>query len=403
MNRKQFLILLVLLVVLGGAGLLLRKNQDIAANTGEQGAGQKLLGDKFPINDVAHLVIKHGTNELNLVKKDDRWRVRERSDYAANFTQIGDFLLKAAELKVVQSDEVAASELARLELTPPGPATNSGILVELKDKDDKTLKSLTLGKKHVRKSAQMSQFGDEGFPDGRYLLAGTDTKHALLVSDALLSIEAKPENWIKKDFFKIERPKAISVTYAAATNSWKLVRDTETGDWKLADAKAEEKLDATKVSGVTAPFASPSLNDVALSSAKPADYGLDQPTTVAVETFDDFAYTVTVGKKVGEDYALTVAVVANFPKERTPGKDEKPEDKDKADKAFKDRQKTLEDKLKEAKNFEQWIYLVPSWSVDPVLKNRKDLFEEKKDETKPADPGAPTAPGAPVLLPPPAK
>ena len=401
MNRKQFLLLLVLLVVLGGAGLLLQKNRDTAANTGEQGAGQKLLGEKFPVNDVAHIVVKHGTNELNLVKKDDRWRVRERSDYSANYSSIGDFLLKAAELKVVQADEIGASELGRLELAS-GNATNSGTVVELKDKDDKTMRSITLGKKHVRKSAQMSQFGDEGFPDGRYVMTAGDTHHALLINDPLTTLEAKPEQWLKKDFFKIERPKAITVTFPEATNSWKLTRDTESGEWKLADAKPAEKLDTTKVSGVTSPFASPTLNDVALSTAKPEEFGLDHPTTVVVETFDDYTYTVNVGKKVGEDYSLSMTVSANFPKERNPAKDEKPEDKDKADKAFKDRQKTLEDKLKDAKNFEKWIYLVPSWNIDPVLKQRKDLFEEKKEEAKPgaapADAAAPSGiPGLPQL------
>ena len=40
-------------------------------------------------------------------------------------------------------------------------------------------------------------------------------------------------------------------------------------------------------------------------------------------------------------------LAANFPKERIPAKDEKPEDKDKADKAWKDRQKQLEDKVKQ--------------------------------------------------------
>ncbi len=42
---------------------------------------------------------------------------------------------------------------------------------------------------------------------------------------------------------------------------------------------------------------------------------------------------------------MVVAVTAQIPKERTPGKDEKPEDKAKLDKEFKEKQKKLEDKL----------------------------------------------------------
>jgi len=55
----------------------------------------------FAVNDVAHIVVKQGTNELNLAKK-DIWRVRERENYPANYSEISDFLLKARDLKIVQ-------------------------------------------------------------------------------------------------------------------------------------------------------------------------------------------------------------------------------------------------------------------------------------------------------------
>jgi hypothetical protein len=385
MNRKQFGILLVLLIVLGGAGWLVQKNRNHESGSGEQGAGQKLLGENFPINDVAHISIKQGTNELNLVKKDDLWRVRERNDYPANFSDISSFLLKARELKVVQVEQIGVSQLPRLELTPPGPATNSGVLLELKDKEEKNIRALTLGKKHVRKpqGAQAAQFGDAGYPDGRYVMLAGNNQNALLIGDPLGNVEAKPEQWLKKDFFKVERPKAIAVAFAETTNSWKLVRDTETGDWKFAEAKPEEKLDSTKASGVTSPFTAPSFNDVVALSAKPEDNGLDKPTVITVDTFDDFTYTVKVGRKSGDDYPITVTVAANFPKERTRAKEEKPEDMVQADKAFAERQKQLEEKLKAAKFFEQRTYLVPSYNIDPILKERKDLLVDKKEEAKP--------------------
>ena len=86
-------------------------------------------------------------------------------------------------------------------------------------------------------------------------------------------------------------------------------------------------------------------------TAKPEDNGLDKPTVVTIETFDDFTYTINVGKKTGDECALTMKVAANFPKERVPLKDEKPEDKDKFDKAYAERQKKLEETLKQAKAF----------------------------------------------------
>lgn len=383
MNRKQFAILVVLLVVLGGAGYFVEQSRNRAAGAGEQGAGQKLLGDKFPVNDVAHISIKQGTNELNLVNQSDLWRVRERDNYPANFNQISETLLKARDLKVVQVESVGASQLPRLQLAA-GQGTNAGVVVDLQNKDGKSLKTLTLGKKHSAKPQRGQQmgFGDEGFPDGRYVMVGSNSQQALLVADPLNNLEPKPEEWLDKDFFKIERPKTIEVVYPVATNSWKITRDTESGDWKLADAKGDEKLDAARASGVSNPFSSPTFNDVLSPKSSPAESGLDKPTIVTVETFDDFIYTVKVGAKKEDNLSIMVSVAANFPKERVPAKDEKPEDKAKADKAWAERQKQLEDKLKQNKKYENWTYLVSNWTVDPVLKERKDLLVEKKEEPK---------------------
>src|SRR6185437_1220918 len=125
MNRKQFGILIVLLIVLGGAGWLVKQARDRAAGAGEQGAGQKLVGESFPINEVTHISIRQGANELNLIKKNDLWRVSERYDYPANFSAISDFLLKLRDLKVIQSEVIGASQLPRLQLAPPGSGTNS--------------------------------------------------------------------------------------------------------------------------------------------------------------------------------------------------------------------------------------------------------------------------------------
>src|SRR5882672_1644751 len=157
MNRKQLAILLVLVIVLGGAGLVLRKKQSASWTGGDPSIGKKPLSD-LAINDVTHISLKQDTNELNLVKKDDLWRVRERNDYPANYSEISDFLLKVRDLKIVQSDKVGPSQLARYSLGP-GTGSNSVLVVEFKDQADKTLKSLLLGKKHMKKSDRPSPFG----------------------------------------------------------------------------------------------------------------------------------------------------------------------------------------------------------------------------------------------------
>jgi len=385
MNRNQLVVLLILVVVLGGAGVMLHNRQKSSWQGANPSAGKKLLGD-FPINDVAHIQIKQGTNDLDLAKKEDIWRVRVRNDYPANYSEISDLLIKLGDLKIVQSEPVGQSQLAKLGLVP-GAATNSALVVDFKDKNDKPMRSLLLGKKHMKKSNRPSPMGDMddeegggGWPDGRYVKVGADSKDVDLISDALDKVDTRPEQWLNKDFFKAEKVRSVAVNFPVATNSWKLSRETENGEWKLADAKPTEQLDNSKASGVGNSLASPSFNDV--SMAKPEELGLDKPTTVTCDTFDNFTYTLKVGQKTNDNLPLIISVVADLSKERTPGKDEKPEDKDKLDKEFKENQKKLGEKLTQEKAFEKWTYLVSNFTLDSLLKERSQLLVEKKEEPK---------------------
>jgi hypothetical protein len=281
-----------------------------------------------------------------------------------------------------------------LELVPPdkGPGT----LVEFKDKSGKVINSVLLGAKSMKQGGGDSPFGGGGFPDGRYVMLGSDVKTVALVAEAFSNVEAKPEDWLdKKEWFKVEKLKSVSVTAASPTNSWKLSRESETGEWKLADAKAGELLDNAKSGSASSALSYPSFADIATNTA-PAATGLDKPIVARLETFDGFLFTAKVGKAEGENHYFQIAAEGQFPKERTPGKDEKAEDKEKLDKEFAESVKKLQDKLKAVKAHEKWTYLVSKWTVDAFLKERKDLLADKKEEPA-AD--APAAPLAPTIAP----
>ena len=394
MNRNQFSLLLFLVVVLGIAGLMVYNKQNSVGGPGNSAMGKKLLPN-LPVNDVAVIALKQGTNQVNLAKKDGTWRVRERKDYPANYSEISDFLIKASDLKIVQSESIGPSQLGRLELAP-GQGTNAALEVAFKDQSDKQIQAVLLGKKHMQKSKTPSPYGDMGdggFPDGRYVQVAGHSGTVDVISDALSNIEPKPDQWLNKDFFKVDKVRSIAVAFQEPTNSWKLSRETETGEWKLADAKPTEQLDSSKTSSVSNPLSSPSFTDVDTSSA-PDQLGLDKPTVVTLNTFDNFTYTLKVGQKTNDNYPMIMAVAAQISKERTPGKDEKSEDKDKLDKQFKEQQKKLEDKLAQEQAFQNWTYLVSSWTLDPLLKTRTQLLVEKKEEPKKEEPKKDDKPAA---------
>jgi len=386
MNRKQFLTLIVLGLVVGGLGVYFyNKNKESFTQSSFQ-TGQKVIKD-FPLNDIAQVRIKATTNEVNLVRGADGWTVKERWNYPANFSEISEFLRKMWELKPVQDVDVGKSQYGRLDLISPAEtqATNTATLVEFKGTNAANLKSILLGKKVTKESAG-GQFGGGGeFPVARYVLVPENPPKVWLVNETFSSIDTKPEQWLNKDFFKVEKVKSVSVTYPEKpTNSWSVFRETETGDWKMTDAKEGENFDHSKASGLNYALSSPSFNDIASPELKPEQTGLAQPTVAKLETFEGFVYTVNIGAKTNDDNSfLNVKVAGNFTKERTPGKDEKPEDKAKLEKEFTEKTDKLKEKLKNEEKLEKWTYLVSKWTVDSLLKERKDFMAEKKEEKKP--------------------
>ncbi|MCX6905878.1 MAG: DUF4340 domain-containing protein [Verrucomicrobia bacterium] len=383
MNKKQLTLVIVLGLVIGGAGLYKYNQRQMPEKDAKMGA--KLLGN-FDVNAVAAVRIQNSSTVVNLAKTGDIWTVKERGDYPANFNTLAELVRKLADLKIVKPVQAGPSRLPVLELVSPekkGPG--AGVLVELKDSAGKPVKSLLLGAKHMGEGRGGGPMGgDGGWPNGRYVMVDGKQDSIALISDALTQAEPKAEDWINKDFVKVEKLKAISVASTNATNNWKLVRETESGEWKLADAKGDEKADNSKCSGLNSLLQYAAFNDVATS------WKFDEtnkPTTTAVlETFDGFTYTAKAANKSGDDYYFQVSVAADLPKERTTGKDEKKEDKDKLDKEFKEKNQKLQDKLKTEQGYSKWTYVVSKWTVDNLLKERKEFLAEKKEEPKKDEP-----------------
>jgi len=134
MNRKQFLWLMLAVVIMCGAGFALFW-QDITAY---RDSGAKIGAHLLPpmkVSDVAKLRLQDATSEVTLAVKDKVWRVEQRGGYPADFAEISGLILKLLDAKVVQSEAVGASLHARLNLLTPvkGAKEGTGTLVELSD------------------------------------------------------------------------------------------------------------------------------------------------------------------------------------------------------------------------------------------------------------------------------
>ncbi|HTH50093.1 MAG TPA: DUF4340 domain-containing protein [Candidatus Limnocylindria bacterium] len=378
MKSKQLLVLVVAAAVLGGGGLWVLNNREADFGRSTTDMGGKLLGT-FDVNAVAGLRLTQGTNTLNVVKSGEGWIVKERGGYPANFGEIAELVRKLADLKVAQPLRVGASRLGMLELTKDTATT-----VELLGSDGKAIKTLLVGKKHSRGGAEdSSPFGGGPMPDGRYVMTGNDLASVAVVADPLSSANAKPEEWLAKDFIKVEQPVYVQVTAAEATNSFQLTRTNEFADWTLTDLKPGEEADKNKLSGFGSVLSGPGFNDVLVNPDLKA-LGLDHPTETVIRTATGFTYKVHVGNLSGEEsYPMQVNVDASLATTRTPGKEEKPEEKAKLDKEFADKLAKQQEKLKAEQALSKWTFTVSKWTLDSLLKKRGDLLADKKTEGKP--------------------
>src|SRR5262245_51359978 len=152
MNRKQVIFLIIAVVVIGGLGLVVSNKKSQSWEASSQQLGGKVIKNLSvdAVNAVEQIKVRQHAGEVNLSKQGEVWGVQERGGYPANFGNISELLKKLMDLKVAQPVRVTEKQLARLELTPPDKGTNSGTIVELKEKGGKAAAAILLGKKHMK-------------------------------------------------------------------------------------------------------------------------------------------------------------------------------------------------------------------------------------------------------------
>lgn len=375
MNRRHFLYLVVVLVVLGAAGFALFW-QDIAAY---RASGAKIGAKLLPglkIADVAEIRLQSPKHQVTLARKEKLWVVQERGGYPASFGEISDLMIKLVELKVTQSEQVGASLLPRVELADPGAGEGGGTLIEFRDGAGKVLAGLILGKTVLKKDPlNPLPAAKDGVPAGRYvrIVGAKDT--VVVVSDPLGKAVADSGKWLNKDFFKAERIRTLAAGPEGAAPHWKIARSEEWGQWKFAAGGGE--LNPSAAVSATNRLGALSFDDVALDAAKEAG---GKPYLLVAETFDNLVYTVKVVRKgKSDEHYVSFTVRGEPPKSRVPEKGEKPQDKERRDKEFAESRKKLEERIAAEQALSKWTYVIGGRELEPLLKARSDMEAPRRD------------------------
>lgn len=383
MDRKQFVLVLLVLAVLAAAGWGVMKWQRGSYETADARVGQKLLTG-FKIDEVGEIGIVEAGATATLVRADHGWTVKERGGYPADVEAIRDLLLKLEALKVVQAEPITDALRPRLQLAAPGGGAKpeeTGTLLELKARDGKPLAQLVLGRK-TTKQANIPGLPVDSVPSGRHVLLASDPTRMNVVAEPFSSVVAKPQNWIARDYLKVERIRSLMVLGPDRKERWSVTRSDEAAGWKWS---APGKLDGGKAQDAASALYAMRIDDVA-AGASDAEAGIDKPVTARAQTFDGWTYELRIGKPAPEDrYHVRASVAGTAPEQRAPRAEEKAEDKEKADKAFAERQAALKAKLAREQALGAYTVLVPKSTVEPLLRERSALVAvEKKDEKKAA-------------------
>jgi hypothetical protein len=368
MSARVAAILVVLLVVLGGGALLVLQRGGAERPGAAAALGQPLLKG-LKAAEVASIAIRDAAGAITLERKDEAWTIAERGGFPADFDKVREFVLKAIELKIGQSEPLAEKDRARLALD------ERGARVEFRGAEGKPLATLVIGKKHFKKEPDDPE---KAHGDGRFVLLPEDAKTVYLVPDSLAQATSKTSEWIDRRSFQVEKVKALEVRYPDG-ESWKIERAADNSDWKLAPLKAGEKLDVTRANSASYSLSLLDLADVAPKDA--ANTGLDKPILIEAATFDGLSYAIRVGRLEGENHYVAFTVSGTLVRERAPEKDEKAEERERRDKEHAERIRKLEERLAREKRLSQHVLLVPKAKLEDTLKKRAELLE-RKDEKK---------------------
>jgi len=391
MSRKHFLIILAVLAVLGAAGAWITWADRIEWQKVDMRVGQKMLPD-FKAIDVAEIMLRDGRGQVHLRKVGTEWTVQERADFPVDFSRLSEMLNKTSDLKIVQTEKLVAEQRAGFQLIDPATkgaaADGAGTVIEMKDAAGKPMARMVLGKIVTRRVFEAPAPGEppQEFdkPVGRHLLAGNDGENMLVVSDALVHAEAKPDAWLAKEVLHIDRTKSITVIGPDGAERWTVTRTEEGQWWNFGDGGPRP--DQQKAQDSVSPLYVVNIVDVVadVAAVKTGLSAQDRPLTAIGRTFDNLTYTLKIGNKVEgakpEDnkYYVTFSIAGDPPKERTPEKGEKPEDTETKAKEYAEYRVKLLEQVEREKKYSKWTFLFPARPIEPLLRTRAEMMPDKK-------------------------
>jgi hypothetical protein len=377
MKKNHLLLLLALAIVVGLAGTYFKISQSAGWSDSKT---DRTVFQNLAVNEITNIQIRSASGNVTLEKKGDLWGVAERDDYPADFTKIRDLIKSLWALKAGQEMQVGPSQLGRLKVIAPSQAgTETGIEIDLKGEKEQQIASLIIGK-----SVNRTEPATGSAATGRFVYNPAVKDRVYLVSESFFSVDPVSVGpWLDKAFIAPGEVKEIDQTAWPNNSGWKVVRSDPKAEWQLEDLQPGENFDKSFAQSLST-FA-PTFVDVRSPSVSPDETGLKAPFKISLKTFDGFTYDFLLGKE-GPDKTryLRLSVNAELPSRRTTDPNESADDKKKKDEEFDKKETVLKERLGKEKQFEKWIYLVPDWNLEQILKRRDEIVSKASPSPSPS-------------------
>jgi len=234
------------------------------------------------INDIVEIGIQNNQEKITLLRKDNKWVIKEADNYPALFNKIKQTVIATSELQLVANKTKNPAHYSRLGVGDPDNIDSTSHLLTLKDSSGKQLVSLIIGKSRLSKSAIDKP--------GLYV-RHPDQEQSLLVAGQL-DVSAQFIDWIERDLFDIQsdRIRAIKIEHKDDVPV-SLNRDAGVDDFTLANIPEGKQVQTEFIlNRMETMLENIFVDDI--KAANKIDFP-DTQTTTTLNTFDGLIVTVT--------------------------------------------------------------------------------------------------------------
>jgi hypothetical protein len=373
MKGKTLGILLIALAALAGVVFGIYMQQSPREGKREFGAP---LFENLPVNDIAAVTILHtGDEQVYLARPKDRWIVKNRFGYPADFEKIRAFVRKLQDAKIGRSFEATKGVVERLHLVNPaeknGKEEEKATAVVFADKEGKTLARVLMG-------APMK--GGQGgmFPQGQYVLLGKG-KTVYLLDKEFEDLGKSPAEWLKKDLLDVREADVRQIACLAPDGKsvrFSFTRSAKGKDLEQMHPVPGKKIKASSLKSLAGALSNLRMNDVVDPAQEDQLPGMVQSPKLEYRLFDGMVYDLYPGKKCTEAGSCYLKITVRY---ENPGTLNTSQGKAEEDKKQEEVQGKLEQKARELnQELGHWTYVIPQWKHDNLVTDFESLLEKEK-------------------------